>query len=179
MVRLYLDSDGIAANWTDYILANYLPNLTIEELNKHPERTFILEDIYKKDPHVFKHLEPVVGFDILYSQLRELQTYTPITIKILTAIGKEHQNPEVVTEDKRIWFKHHFGIPHHDVIVVNQSEDKHYLADRHSILVDDFDDNILSWVKVGGHGILVDQNQYCPNLLYNQIKRKAMGILRR
>ena len=178
MIRIYLDLDGVGADWTGYMLKNHFPQFkTIDTLNKHPNRQTLLEQVYLDDSSVFLNLEPLPQFKVLLDKLINLKKEFPISLKILTAIGSEHHNPLQVASDKRGWLRTHFNINDKDIIIVNRSNDKQYLSDPHSILIDDFDDNIVSWVKGGGHGVLVTSNNYCQESTFNQIYHKCVKLI--
>lgn len=157
MLVFNIDSDGVAANWEKYMLNNHFTDMeNIRVLNKHPERRKLIADVYKKDPHVFRKLEPVPQFRQLLSWLHD----NDVSFRILTACGGDHPDYELVAKDKRDFFMEHYGIEADKVIVTGTSADKSDYAGNNQVLIDDFDMNCEAWEENGGIAVEVDPNNY-------------------
>lgn len=163
---IYIDLDGIGANWSGYMLSNHFTEFeSIDQLNNHPEMNRLIRNVYIKEPHVFRSLKPIKGYNKVLNAVKSLG----IEWKILTAIGKDHPDPEIAREDKLYFLKHHFNIEREQVIITDDSPDKQKYAGAGKILIDDFDKNIKQWNAAGGLGILVTANLYDPARLAHNI----------
>lgn len=167
---LYIDTDGVAANWVKYVLDNHFTTMTdIEELNKHKQRVKLLKQVYKKDPYLFYNLEPMQRFHEILRFIRGCK----IPFKILTAVGKEHHDFKQASLDKRHWWADHFEVPHDDVIIVKDSPNKVKYA-KGAVLIDDWHMNRKQWIDAGGIAaidVLDEFGDYSPYSVIEELKK--------
>lgn len=143
---IYLDSDGVIADFSAYVLKNYgkLPEALLEKGEK--ARFWSWVQRHNDDVEPFFRSLPVMQdahllVDFCKSQFR--------STKILTARGNTPSNGE---EQKVDWYAEHF--PGLECIVVRKSPDKAAYAHSRAILIDDRAKSIDPWVEAGGIGIL-------------------------
>lgn len=156
-LEIYVDSDGVLADWVSKMieLVNHPEIVCQETLNKHPNRSEFIQNVYKKHPDVFAHLSPITTGMALVKQLQNVD----IPFKILTAVGPDHHSFEIVKETKLQWFKLHLNISEEDVICVPLSADKQTYCKENAILIDDYEKNIEEWIESEGVGILFKDNK--------------------
>lgn len=151
-ILVYLDVDGVGSHWLKYMEALLPDNLNMAIVNKAPNRGEILRSVYQDNPHFFALLEPYHPYGSLIATLKTLG----VTLRILTARGNDHPNPQTVIDDKLYWLNKHFDVDRRHVYVVAESKDKAAWAKPNAILIDDYDRNCDEWVAAGGHAIQVD-----------------------
>lgn len=171
---LLIDSDGIAASWRSYVSEYHLEDMTIQDMNKlsDGERSLLMTQIYKDDPHLFYMLEPLQQFNELLEGIKSLG----IKWRILTASAIEHPDFETVKGDKQQWFLENFNVEPENVIVVATSADKKLFANAHTMLVDDFKRNCDEFESAGGHAVLVPTDTYKPVDVLNEINNKIKNV---
>lgn len=172
LAKVYVDLDGLGADWEGYVISQHFPTMTIKELNKHPERTQMLAEVYRKDPHLFYRLEPIPQYSELLAAIDKMNCKG----FILTASGDTHPDPNMVRLDKTRWLSRYFNIPESQVIVTPTGEDKIAFASPHSVLLDDFDTNCNAFKAAGGHAILVEANTYDVKSLINELDNLVATI---
>lgn len=168
-LKLYVDSDGVVADWVKKMieLINHPEIVCQETLNKHPERTQYIRTIYSKHPSVFGELDIIpLGKKLLET----LQTLN-ISFNILTAVGPDHHCFDTVKRTKIMWFKEHFGLTDEQIICVPNSSDKTKYAYSNTILIDDYEKNIQEWNERGGQGLLFKEDEQSFREMVEQIKQ--------
>lgn len=163
---IYFDSDGVFANWVEYVLTNHLPWMDeIDELNKHPSRDSIIKSISKNDPDMFSKLPVIEGSGALIDWVRKVG----LDFRILTAVGNS-EDFDRSKKSKEYWWKKQFNVPADKVIVTIHSEDKYRIPHKGNILVDDFHVNITQWENTGGFGVLVEEENINVEEVVNEIR---------
>lgn len=152
----YIDSDGVLANFDDY-LTEYLGHpASVEEARK------VMVEDYKNSFLVSRTLpHSAFYFDML---VNDPNCY------VLTALSKaEHLEPcctdvpveEVLRthrENKYTWFERR-GIPRNKVIIVDHASEKLKYCKPGDVLYDDRKKTIQEWNELGGIGIHI-KNKY-------------------
>lgn len=149
---IYIDSDGIGADWIGYVTKNHFGGISQAELNKLPDLTERLTEMYKVDRHLFYNLKPIPGFRELFRAILRAGDY-----RILTVGAKDmHTDEGMVEEDKRNWWAKYFRVPAGKVLVVRSRADKPKFVRSHKdILIDDHLGTIEDFVDAGGCGIYI------------------------
>ena len=106
-INLYIDQDGVTANWGKRVIHELARFENAEDFNKHPKSKEIQKDIYSENPHIFLELEVVEPFKILSGYINAAMKVYNIEVKVLTALGITHHDPEIVKSDKIQWLKKH------------------------------------------------------------------------
>ncbi len=149
---IYIDSDGIAADWLGYVLDNFFTDTKASLFNSLPDRIVRTIEMYRLDPHLFYNLNPIPGFRKLLYIVEQIGEY-----RILTA-GADglHECNDVVSDDKCRWWGLHYDVSKDKVINVLNGESKIEYAKSHKdILIDDRLATIKSFVDAGGCGIFI------------------------
>jgi len=162
---VYVDLDGLGADWEDYVLEHHFSHLSITELNGLPDRDELLSSMYSVEPHLFNNLPVIDKFADLIHALNELSC----DWKILTSAGGVHPFYNMVRDDKLTWLYRNFGIVESKVIVTELSSDKVTYAHEDAILIDDFKRNCIEWEQAGGTSIYVDTKVYDVNDLITKV----------
>ena len=139
MITLYLDMDGVVANF-DKAYRAYDP---LKE-DRKKFRSAVMD--YK----IFEDLEPMPNTNILLSHVSTLRG---VKIEMLTSMGTF--DPAQGAEAKRqklVWLRKH-NITYKANFVRSKQEKANY-ATPESILIDDSVGCIDPFVRAGGHGIL-------------------------
>lgn len=101
---LFLDMDGVVADWQGHIIDNYYPEQNIRWLNKHPDRGTLIADIYSDVPHTFFLLKALEG---AREAIRAMLDKLPAGYKVvwLSGIDQWHQSPHIASMDKARWLR--------------------------------------------------------------------------
>ncbi|ANZ48833.1 hypothetical protein BIZ83_gp020 [Erwinia phage vB_EamM_ChrisDB] len=145
---VHLDSDGVFAVWSGYVVPKYFPTMTLREFNAIPEikRRALVREIYQKEPNLFYNLPALKEMGVVLDALEKAGT----PWCILTSGAEDHFDHELVVESKQLWFDKHFGVPADRIIVTETSGQKKDYAGRGLLLVDDFGRNCREWALAGG-----------------------------
>lgn len=164
---IYVDSDGVFADWRWYMEKHHLNGLTVPEFNAlNPcRRSTILQEVYRKDPDLFEKLPRIPDMDIVVEYL----TRSGEPWGILTSAGEDHPDFEYAAMSKRRWFLKHYGIPEHQVTVTESSASKAELAGPDTLLIDDFGRNCRQWADAGGKAIWVRTGKPDPHAIIEAI----------
>lgn len=144
MRTLYLDMDGVVADFNEYAyrVHGFAPEVEYadDEWNQIAKNERLYRDL-KKTPYADELVEYCKKFS-------EVNNYT---ICFLTAVPKSNKLHWAFT-DKVEWARTHFAdIPVH---FGPYSKDKHFHCKRDDILIDDRMSNVKEWRNVGGMAIL-------------------------
>mgnify|MGYP006288600247 FL=1 len=156
---IYLDMDGVASRFViSAIKANdKKPNKIIKKWSKHHlgnysvdeiigvSREKFWENIHRYGEDFWRDLDEYPWFQDLYKQLNEITEVVFLTTP--TNFG-------YCLEGKLKWLKDRFGKDFNQYIFTYH---KHYIADRHSLLIDDYNGNIDNFEEWGGKGVLFPQ----------------------
>lgn len=142
---IYIDSDGVIADFSSYVMQHY---------GKLPDG---LTGRDKKDfwQWVQRHNDTVEPFFLNLPKMEDADVLLDYCTRmfdeviILTATG---HTPIGVGEQKREWYQKYY--PDLKVELVRKSNDKARYAESGRILIDDRDKSIGPWVAGGGIGIL-------------------------
>lgn len=164
---LYIDSDGVGADFESYVLKHHFPGYeSLEQLNRNGSNVGKkMIEVYNKDPRIFYNLSPIPQFTKVIEWLRS----NNIKFKILTAYGK-HPSPKTVIVDKKHWWADMFEIPYDDTIVVKNGTEKAKYAKSGDILIDDFERNCSLFEAAGGNAICVKATSYDADELISKLK---------
>lgn len=124
-MKIYVDMDGVIA---EYVREDYI--------GKEPKFS-------RKDIHYFLNLK---ANHILISKIKELAKNN--SIYILSSLQKSLPNYEEAYNDKMAFAKKHMPFVK-GIIISSQKQD--YAKD--SILIDDYNNNLIKWEENGGIGI--------------------------
>lgn len=166
-MHIFIDLDGLGANWVDYVLKYHFPFKDIDVLNQHPDRLLLTRDMYRKDPNLFYKLEPIKQFGKLLKWLTDRN----VPWNILTAAESCHECYETVVNDKLRFLKEKFDVSPEKVIVTKTSSDKVNYSGVGKGLIDDFERNCREWEASGGIAWHVEANVYCVDELLTRIEQ--------
>ena len=144
MINLYVDMDGVVADFDDFI-KDYYPELP------HKERfsKAVLEE------QVFEILADQEGGLLLMETLDHLsyQLKDKITINFLTSVGtKDPDLGTIVSEQKQKWLTNH-GYTYKPLFVTEKKYKAKYAHDK-AILIDDRPGCVEPFREAGGRAIL-------------------------
>lgn len=158
MPTLYLDMDGVVADWdqaaADYIGRPRKPNPEDPEgQGRWPQEDW---QLIRDNLRFFSSLPLMSGAQELVAQARLFRDELGWELLFLTAVPRDNDCPWAF-HDKMMWAQRYFpDIPVH---FGPYSHDKHTHADPGDILVDDRSTNIEEWQQAGGRAIQVkDRN---------------------
>lgn len=168
MCTLYLDLDGLGADWVRYVTTVVEPKITIEQLNSmgDDDRDMLLTDLYLAHPRLFYCLPKIKK----YQQLLDFADSHFNDWYILSAGAPTHASHMTVKRDKRLWLADMFEIPKHKSIVVRNNKDKSNYANG-NILVDDFIKNCNLWESNGGKAVHAQTYTYDPMNIIAKVKK--------
>lgn len=148
---IYIDSDDVAADWVGYVCGKHLGGISRDEMNKLPDLTVRLKNIYTVDRHLFMLLKPLEGFSEMFKAILD----SGEDYRILTVGAKGlHSCNTTVKMDKELWWLHHYSVPLDKVILVDKAANKpKYAKSPTDILIDDRLSTVEKFVKAGGSGI--------------------------
>ncbi len=148
MTALYLDMDGVVADWAQG--ASDFLGYTLPDPNaRYPDQDW---QRLKDHGRLFKTLPRVPKADQLVNLAREFRDQLGYDLAFLTAIPHGNDMPWTFT-DKVLWAQEQF--PDIPVFFGPYSRDKAQHCRPGDILVDDRRDNCKSWRAQGGIAILV------------------------
>lgn len=151
---ILFDADGLSANFHKR-LEDFIPWEDFSGLTKE-DQSHLLREVYRINPNFFYELEPNLQFfDLIEWAERSGEQWG-----ILTAIGDDHHDDELVKEHKYLWHEKHFNIPRDKITIVPNSEAKAKFAEVGYILVDDYGKNCEDFISNGGMAIKVKANTY-------------------
>jgi 5'(3')-deoxyribonucleotidase len=148
--RLYLDMDGVVADWVSAAAA------IIGHRLEDPQARYSQEDWNKlrSNSRIFRTLAKTAQADQLVKLARRFRSELGYELLFLTAIPHNNDMPWAFT-DKVLWAQEHY--PDIAVHFGPYSRDKHLHCRTLDILVDDRADNCKSWRLAGGRAIQVDK----------------------
>lgn len=157
---IYLDSDGVFADWRGYVSEHHLRDMSFEDFNRLPEerRRAMMRKIYQNDPNLFYNLKPIAGTE----RILEAVEKTGECWAILTSGSEDHPDHELVTKSKELFFEKHFGLPKDRIIVTASSKEKQQYSGKGKLLIDDYRRNCNEWVLYGGSAIWTKTGE--PNI---------------
>jgi len=143
MSRLFLDLDGVMADFDDHFEAlwDYTPAAYCEKFGDDA-----MWQLIHSHGNFFRELPPMPGALLHYRDI--LQEYRPI---ILTACPRS--NYDAVAQQKIAWVREHLG---DDVLVIptfGGSTKRLFVTQPGDILIDDFERNTKAWEAAGGLAI--------------------------
>jgi len=135
---IYMDMDGVVADFTTGYAAAFNRDVSRDD-------AFTVKQFCRQEPRLFRML-PILEkgkelFDILKDDYKIIFLTTPM------------KGMDYCKIDKVEWVRENFG--DYDIIFSDNKAD--YVIDDHSILIDDMDYNLESWIKKGGTGIKFPQ----------------------
>lgn len=151
---IYVDSDGVVADWVSWMIKQInRPDITTQrELNKHPDRTELIKEVYEREPTAFYKLPVIEDGRRLIEALKQ----SGKKFKILTAIGDQDDTKQAY-KCKLEFYQEHFDMSPTDVVVVKESKDKlKYCEGHNTVLIDDYDLNCSAWGQAGGVSMFYD-----------------------
>lgn len=144
MITLYLDMDGVIANF-DKAYRQYDP---LKE-DRKKFRSAVM------DGKIFEDLEMMPNAMTL---LRHVASLRNVKVEMLTSMGTfDPIQGEEAKRQKLIWLKKH-NI-HYKANFSRSKQEKALHATPHSILIDDSEGCITPFEKAGGHGILYEDSK--------------------
>jgi 5'(3')-deoxyribonucleotidase len=148
--------DGVVADFD--ARAKTLMKLTPEEMSKALVNSRYPDDKWRlilEYPRFFRDLPPMPRAHELITLAKRFESELGYDLRMLTAIPKDNDFPDVF-QDKIDWMWQYFpGIP---VYFGPYSQDKQHHCKPHDILVDDRLSNIIEWQTRGGIPIHVTNN---------------------
>jgi len=164
---IYFDADDILQDWcntTIRVLGGMedLPSpVNRAQLNAMPKRKEVLGLMYQRRPNLFTELPPLENGLSLFNLVKAEVAGSNTKVKVLTAIGYDHHDPEMVKQDKINTLTKLLDIPEEDIIVVMHGSDKADFLDSSCLLIDDWDKNTDAALAVGAGAIHIE---YIANL---------------
>lgn len=161
---ILFDMDGVAADWRQYA-ADYMSwahdinlfDTGFDWFNKNPKCNEWCEQMYTRNPSMFRYLPVIPRFRQLFSQVTEIARDREIKVGWLSAIDMRHPTPHTVMSDKLYWIGQNFG--HHtlpEARFVFGSEAKVGHANVTTLLIEDYPKNHRNFTAAGGKCILLD-----------------------
>lgn len=147
--KIYFDMDGVLADF----VRGVRELCGIEPAPQGPDWKPGCDDAMwaaiRKVEHFYDRLEMVPGVKALFEELREKYGDK---IEILTAVPKPNKNISDAGPDKIKWVRRLLS---EDITVniVLREQKPDYCENKNCILIDDFDENIVSWEALGGTAI--------------------------
>jgi len=145
MNTLYLDMDGVVADFDEYAMRT---------LGVPPSQGIYSEDIWKKlasNPRIYQELHKTPYADHLFFECSKFAKKNNYQLMFLTAVPKGNDVPWAFY-DKVYWARHNF--PTVPVMFGPYSKDKYKHCKTGDILIDDRRSNIEEWTAAGGISIL-------------------------
>ncbi len=145
MKTLYLDMDGVVADFDEY---------AARTLGLLPSEGVYPDDVWKKltvNPRIYRDLKKTPYADELVTVCKSKCQENKWILKFLTAVPKGNDVPWAFY-DKMTWAL--FFYPDIPVMFGPYSKDKHQHCRSGDILIDDRRSNIEEWQSAGGMGIL-------------------------
>jgi hypothetical protein len=143
MITLYLDMDGV--------IANFNKAFSVYK-TEHAEDHIRFRDAVMEGK-IFENLEKMPGADLLLEQAALFYSWGYIDVQILTSMGTfDQERGEEAKRQKKLWLAKH-NIPYTANFVRTKPEKALY-AHKFSILVDDSIGCINPFNEKGGHGVL-------------------------
>lgn len=145
MTTLYLDMDGVVADFDEY---------AYRTLGLPPSEGVYPEDVWAKlaaNPRIYKDLVKTPYADDLVAFCKEYCIKNEYDLKFLSAVPKGNDVPWAFY-DKIKWAETNF--PTIPVFFGPFSKDKAQRCELGDILIDDRVSNITSWMSKGGRGVL-------------------------
>lgn len=156
MITLYLDMDGV--------LANFYKAFSVYK-TEHSEDHIRFRDAVMEGK-IFENLEKMPGADLLLEKAALFSSWGYIDVQILTSLGTyDVERGEEAKRQKLLWLKKH-NIPYTANFVRTKSEKALY-AHKFSILVDDSVGCINPFNAKGGNGILHTYESRIHETLWN------------
>jgi len=146
MTTLYLDMDGVVANFNSYAVRVLGRLITGDEIWAPGEWNKIASN-----QRLYRDLDKMPDADRLVQFCRDFCLQNGYALLFLTAIPNKNDVPWSFY-DKVLWAQLHY--PDIPVMFGPYSGDKKYHCRTGDILIDDRNDNIKSWNGAGGVGIL-------------------------
>ncbi len=144
MTTLYLDMDGVVADFDEY---------AFRTLGVPPSGGIYPDEIWRKlaaNPRIYRDLKKTPKADELVDSCKKLCKEFNLELKFLTAVPKGNDVPWAFY-DKMTWAL--FFFPDIPIMFGPYSKDKHHHCRRGDILIDDRTGNIEDWSAAGGIGI--------------------------
>ena len=154
MTTLYLDMDGVVADFDEY--AHRL-------LGVPPSSGIYPDDIWKKlaaNPRIYRDLKKLPYADRLVEECQDLALTKDWQLMFLTAVPKGN-DVKWAFFDKVLWTQKYW--PHIPVMFGPYSKDKHMHCQSGDLLIDDRMSNIDEWRAAGGvaiHHVDIDATLY-------------------
>ena len=147
--KIYFDMDGVLSDFNKGIVELCGMEAPTQNPNTHEydERMF---NAMRKVDRFYYQLDPIKDTLALF---KEVQRKHGDKVEILTAIPKAIRNIVGADTDKLEWVKKHLE---NDVVVniVLRRDKPNFAKGSGYLLIDDTPDNIDSWKKAGGDGLL-------------------------
>jgi 5'(3')-deoxyribonucleotidase len=150
MPVLYLDMDGVVADFNSYV----------ESIVKYRhDQDMVWSDAewskVRDRPRLYRDLAKTTEADELVNYCREYATQHGYELRFLTAVPRKN-DMMFAFYDKVIWAEQYF--PNIPVMFGPFSHNKQEHCRPGDILIDDRTSNITEWRAAGGHGILHQGN---------------------
>lgn len=170
---VWVDSDQTLVDWftpmLQYANANGYEFTNIHEFNAHPDCREIVAKAYAEKPNYFLDLEAIPLSIIMYDALLAI-CEGKARVRILTAVGGDHDDPSEVTVDKIQNLTSLYPVSVSDIHVVHHSADKMDYMQEEDILIDDYSLNITQANSIGIHGIKYRKDMGTMNRILEKVK---------
>ena len=163
MTTLYLDMDGVVADFDEY---------AARTLGLSPSEGIYSQSIWEKlaaNPRIYRDLKKTPYADELVNVCKNLCKEQHWDLKFLTAVPKGNDVPWAFY-DKMTWAL--FFFPDIPVMFGPFSKDKHHHCRVGDILIDDRRSNIEEWERAGGRGHIYREVGPCIEWLEKTLKTK-------
>lgn len=145
MKKLYLDMDGVVADFNAY--AEKICGFKVSD-DRWPEDAWLK---IKENPRIYAELEKTPEADELVNFCKIFANNYNYDLMFLTAIPRSN-DVAWAFQDKFDWAKRHYNdIP---IMFGPYSKDKHLHCRSGDILIDDRTSNIIEWRNAGGIAVL-------------------------
>ena len=148
-MKIYLDMDGVLANFDKLMMATF--NKHFDEIGRDSQDRWNI--ISEALPLLYRHLDKMSGADDLVVGTFALAEQYGYGVGVLTAIPRLGKIPNVVTH-KRLWVQERYPQLLTDFNIGPHAIHKQQFAKPGHVLIDDSSLNIDQWNAAGGFGIL-------------------------
>lgn len=162
--HVFFDLDGVFCEWIGEVLTHRPELVNQQGVNRHPNRSEILLELYEECPDFFYQLKKTEMADKLFALAQKL----PCNWGFLSAVGDVYPCLGKAIFDKHKWVSKHYGFDvSRKLICVPRSSTKKLFASKYTFLIDDYHRNVNEWHGEQGMGAKVESEKDFDRLREN------------
>ena len=141
----FIDLDGVLVDLVGGLSQSIGKELSYDRRKEFNEefKKFISDLNFAARAQFWAKLPPTKDMELIWNKVK---CYKPL---ILSSISE----CEAAAYGKQMWCWNNLGIDSRQIFCVNKSADKQFYACKRSMLVDDFEENIVQFREAGGQAI--------------------------